>query len=1178
MNLYRIGFIAMWTQRLLPVLSALLLLPASCSRGATWLMEEGSSNQLLDNDGDPDLTCTTYSAPFWTLDVPAGEGLSHSLDFDGSTQHARLGATGSQKTAFLPAESFSVEAWVKWDTIGNPTQYVAGNRWSGGYALFIDRDAATATFYFSGDTTAVSAIGTTLINDGGWHHLQGVYDPTNGISLYVDGNLDGTDGPLIDTVNYDGVFAIAARNVGSEYFFHGRIAKVALNGVVLPPPGGGGGDNELAYWLFDEGSGGTAVEDGGNADLTLTLYNGAGWTTDTPSNYTGNHALDLDGINDYARLSLANSGALAFGPDDAFEVEAWIRWDGQGTYPFQYIAGNRWSGGYELFIDRDSGAPSFIFTGDTDSVTADATVRVDDGEWHHLRGTYSPDEGIAIFVDGQLERRSSRLTGPINNNGYFAVGARHSGVENFFSGQIDEVRISHDPYWGLVNVDVLSGIDLLAWDGKVQRNSTAAPALFRADVENTTGGSLSLDARIDVTPPSGAPFVVITNLILTPGTTTLEIPYQQTGSAGQDMRFQVYFSGSPADLYHESFYRVMGTYDLQGGEVARGYVSFKEMSPFERVFPYSTPMASNVGTSLSVRASPGEYEPVSFCVYNKDHDPLSNATVQVTALTGPGGATIPTGEIDLCVVKVWYAHGAISPSGQTPIQFQTAPARQELVPELLLKSDDLIDVGLTNTLNFSGVPDDAALLQPVSIPLGRTRQFWITVRVPEQAVPGLYHGTVTFTPQNAPALNLDLTLEVLPIELAEPSHVRGIYYRHTLFSPSDPEFVDINDFRAHLQDMLAHGLTTCTAYDAQQGAIQLSITEQVQAGMTGPHVVMNRSHITALLNFTQTTWPSDTPELLFYVYDEPNSPTLIEIARAQCEAVQGEGGETITAITKFYADQLGPLLDTANYSIANAYNYIQDLVDGSVPKSAKPEWYYFSVALEEPVVNRMMFGWYLEKNQLDGCFPYAYRHVFGPSAFDDLDSTSLRDLMTTYPEQDGGIPTVQWEACREGVDDLKYLATLKRLIQLGGDSGLTEPQLVAAISNAQDFVDSILDGIAVRNPAIGVSSTDQAQWREQLIDEILAIQSVFETLGIGTAQPANIVDLLRVPAGIRLEWTGNGISTYYVEFNPAWDGSPASWSIVWTNPPDPGITNWMFESGAGTGTGNYRVRTITEDF
>ena len=163
----------MLSHRPIPVLFTLLLLPALQASAATWLMEEGSSNQLFDNDADPDLVMTTYAVPGWTMDVPVGQGLTRSLDFNGSTQHSRLDATGSMKTAFLPTESFSVEAWVKWDTIGDAWQYVAGNRWSGGYALIIDRDAATAFFYFSGDSTAVSAIGSTRINDGGWHHLKG---------------------------------------------------------------------------------------------------------------------------------------------------------------------------------------------------------------------------------------------------------------------------------------------------------------------------------------------------------------------------------------------------------------------------------------------------------------------------------------------------------------------------------------------------------------------------------------------------------------------------------------------------------------------------------------------------------------------------------------------------------------------------------------------------------------------------------------------------------------------------------------------------------------------------------------------------------------------------------------------------------------------------------------------
>ena len=1154
------------------IFSCFVMISALSTHAGMWLIEEGGSNQLFDQGGDPDLTLTLYGAPPWTTDVPVGQGLAWSLDFDGTTQHARLGTAGSLKTAFLPTEAFSVEAWVKWDTIGDPFQYIAGNRWSGGYALMIDGTTSLGMFYFSGNTAAVAAIGTTPLTDGGWHHLRGTYHPVSGMALYVDGILEGTDGPLSDTVNYNGVFAVGARNLGSENFFHGRIAQVSVNGTNSPPTGGGA--EAIVTWLFDEGTGSVADDEGGNGSLALTLYNGAGWTTQTPSNYAGNHALDLDGVDDYARLSLANSAVLAFDRDDAFEVEAWIRWDGSGTNKFQYILGNRWSGGYALFVHKVSGFPAFIFTGDSDSVTADAVTRVDDGAWHHLRGTYNPDDGIAIYVDGHLERRSSPLAGAINNNGYFAVGARHVGVENFFSGQIDEVRIAHDPRYGLVNVDVLSGVDLIAWDGKVQENATSAPEWFRADIENTTAGPLALEAWVEVGPPGGAPLVTTTNLTLPPGVTLVEIPYAQTGSEGQDLRFRLVGQGAPSDLYHESWYRVMGAYTLQGGETARGYVSFAESSPFERIFPYTTPQASNVSTTLAVRASPGTYEPISFCIHNKTHDPLASATVQVTSLAGPGGAVIPAGEIDLRVVKVWYADGAISPSGQSPVQFQTAPARSELVPEMLLKSDGLVDVGLTNTLNFSGVPDDADSLQPVTIPLNRTRQFWLTVRIPAQAVSGVYTGTVTFAPQNAPALDLRLIAEVLPFDLVEPPQVRGIYYRGTLFDPAATEFVHIDDYRAHLQDMLAHGLTTCTAYDHQLSAIQLAISEQVQAGMAGPHVVMNRSHVTALHNFTQSTWPTNTPELLYYVYDEPNTPTLIEIARAQCEAVQGEGGKTITAITPIYADQLGPLLDVANYSVANTYEYIEDLIDGTATKNSKPEWYYYSVALEQPVNNRMMFGWYLERNMLNGCFPYAYRHRFGPSAFDDRDSSSLRDLMTTYPEQDGGIPTVQWEACREGIDDLKYVATLKGLILQGEQTGITEPSLLSALAAAHAVLDGVLGEIAARDPASGVTATDQEGWRNQVIDEILALRVVYEGLGIGLEIPPRMTAILPVSGGLRIEWIGNLAYSNVVEFIPGLGVPPGSaWTAVWTNPPAPGLTNGSMDTGTADPAGWYRVRS-----
>jgi len=51
--------------------------------------------------------------------------------------------------------------------------------------------------------------------------------------------------------------------------------------------------------------------------------------------------------------------------------------------------------------------------------------------------------------------------------------------------------------------------------------------------------------------------------------------------------------------------------------------------------------------------------------------------------------------------------------------------------------------------------------------------------------------------------------------------------------------------------------------------------------------------------------------------------------------------------------------------------------------------------------------------------------------FDDYDNVGVleRDMMTVYPSAEGPIPTTQWEAMREGIDDSRYLATLEHELQ-----------------------------------------------------------------------------------------------------------------------------------------------------
>ena len=56
----------------------------------------------------------------------------------------------------------------------------------------------------------------------------------------------------------------------------------------------------------------------------------------------------------------------------------------------------------------------------------------------------------------------------------------------------------------------------------------------------------------------------------------------------------------------------------------------------------------------------------------------------------------------------------------------------------------------------------------MSLESGRSKQIWLTVKVPEQAKPGLYKGALTLTADGKPAGEMALNLNVLPFTLPDP--------------------------------------------------------------------------------------------------------------------------------------------------------------------------------------------------------------------------------------------------------------------------------------------------------------------------------------------------------------------------------------------------------------------------
>lgn len=468
-------------------------------------------------------------------------------------------------------------------------------------------------------------------------------------------------------------------------------------------------------------------------------------------------------------------------------------------------------------------------------------------------------------------------------------------------------------------------------------------------------------------------------------------------------------------------------------------------------------------SSFTVTACRGEYEPLSFVL--RPSTRLTGVQVSVSDLKGESGS-IPSDAVDIRVVKCWFQAG-------TKI-YQTN--KRILVSELLLKDDKLIRVDHINRHNYmrqvsatgeesyvliSGdesidisnlKPLDAPTLQPTDIDAGENKQFFLTVRVPESASSGIHKGKLRLTADNAPVRELPISLNVLPFDLEKPALRYGLYYRGKLppYTPLHPEFKRLKDNKAVINDrwklesqyllemenMKAHGVDYPTMYQNEFRLLSSELLLRQKAGLpmdalyslgvqTGN--ATSRQSLLILRNKVQSWRAQAAPYGVnnFYVYgkDEAKGEELLS-QRQAWKTVSEAGGSVFAAVSKGVAPLMGDLIDTAivlgelDEKEVNAYH----LLGKKIFSYSNPQ-----VGEETPETYRRNYGVRLWKVGYDGALNYAYQHAAN-HVWNDFDHQKYRDHVFAYPTVDGVIDTLQFEGFREGIDDVRYLTTLRRLI------------------------------------------------------------------------------------------------------------------------------------------------------
>ncbi len=166
--------------------------------------------------------------------------------FDGATNKAVTfdGNNGfvASSTQYSNPRTYSLESWFKTTSTSGGKIIGFGcsqTGTSGCYDrhVYLSNDGRLTFGVWTGFTNTITT--DNAVNDGQWHHVVATQSTTEGMKLYVDGVLVGTNGQT-DAQDYAGYWRVGGDNHWGccSPFLAGTIDEVAVYSSVLPPSDG----------------------------------------------------------------------------------------------------------------------------------------------------------------------------------------------------------------------------------------------------------------------------------------------------------------------------------------------------------------------------------------------------------------------------------------------------------------------------------------------------------------------------------------------------------------------------------------------------------------------------------------------------------------------------------------------------------------------------------------------------------------------------------------------------------------------------------------------------------------------------------------------------------------------------------------------------------------------------
>jgi concanavalin A-like lectin/glucanase superfamily protein/uncharacterized protein DUF2341 len=447
-----------------------------------WDFNEKEGTTAYDKSGNESNGTWNGSSDYW------GNGKYGSAgNFNGTDNYVSL----TNRPNGL--DNFSLSMWFKIDGDGAGGYNSLIHYFNGNYnRIMIQNSSNQILFQFLNSTDYSTYVDYTFSQDQ-WYHLEMIKPPNGDYEFYVDGVLVDTK----DSTNFASATSATWIGRGGTEHFNGKIDEVKVYNYarnqkqILEDMNGGRPaiNSPIEYWKFDgdlytntNGTTATTFDSGSASYSSSGKYSSAldftelatgdftyvdantlrdsskSWTTNEWAGYqfirtwSGSQYCPGTIDSNTATDIVFSSACDSFGGSLAYKIKKTLYVDApMPNQPTDQISASLWfkSNGYQSarIARAENEALGLTITGTGVGGFAvsylnqiEYTTSIHDNQWHYLAITW---DGVTqkLYLDGELVN-SGALSGTMSSSSkVLKLGTRNDGANEFFNGQIDEVKI-----------------------------------------------------------------------------------------------------------------------------------------------------------------------------------------------------------------------------------------------------------------------------------------------------------------------------------------------------------------------------------------------------------------------------------------------------------------------------------------------------------------------------------------------------------------------------------------------------------------------------------------------------------------------------------------------------------------------------------------------------------------